>query len=116
MTLYHAEIRLPEGCHLPQHRVNLAWTHHARKAAHEDRYGDIPIFTTLPLSQFNVIEVETDHNGEVVKWLLRGRFDAERDVVFALIPEHFDTWTVKTVWYNLRSDAHQTLDRSRYAR
>jgi hypothetical protein len=115
MALWHADIRLPEGAALPNARIGLDWGRHAQRARLEDRYGVIPQFASIPLSQFQVIEVETDHTGYVTKWVVRGHFDAERDVVMVLIPEcRPNFWFVKTVWFNLRSDTHSTLDRSRY--
>lgn len=111
MTLWHADIRLPECAALPSMRVGLRWSRHAKHAAQTDRYGVIPEFADIPLMPFDVVEVETDGD-VVVKWVIRGHFDSERDVVFVLMPG--DVWFVKTVWFNLRSDQHATLDASRY--
>jgi hypothetical protein len=111
--LWHADIRLPDGCKLPSHRVNLRWSRHAQRARSSDRYGVIPYIASIPLSQFQVIEVETD-NELIVKWVIRGHFDSDHDVVFVLVPFSHDEWFVKTVWFNLRTDVHATLDRDRY--
>lgn len=109
--LWHADIRLPDCAALPSHRVGLKWSDHAKRARMEDRYGVIPMFTDIPLMPFDVVECETQDD-VVVKWVIRGHYDSDRDVVFVLIPG--DVWFVKTVWYNLRSDTHATLDRSKY--
>jgi hypothetical protein len=111
MDLYHAEIGLPKGFALPAERVALSWTRHAEKARKDDRYGEIPAFTSLPLSSFSVVEVGME-NGRVAKIVVRGRYTKEKDVIFVLIPGK--VYTVKTVWINLHSDQHKTLDRSKY--
>lgn len=112
MRLYHADIGLPAGFRAPQDRVRLEWTRHA-DAERTDRYGDIPRVATLPLSMFKVVEVGVEGN-RVAKLVVRGHLDKSRDAVFVLIPGK--TYRVKTVWINLRSDSHSTLDRSRYVR
>lgn len=111
MDLYHAEIGLPKGFRLPTARVELVWTRHADAARTHDRYGVIPRVATLPLSSFKVIEVGVEGR-KVAKVVIRGHLDAKRDVIFVLIPGK--KWIVKSVWMNLRSDSHKTLDRSRY--
>lgn len=111
MDLYHAEIGLPKNFRIPTARVELVWTRHADKARTDDRYGVIPRVATLPLKAFKVIEVGMEA-GKVAKVVVRGHLDAERDVIFVLIPGK--KWVVKTVWFNLRTDVHTTLDRSRY--
>lgn len=112
-TLYHADIFIPEWFTMPTERVRLEWSQHARKAAWEERYGRIPTFQTIPLSQFSLIELGV-RDGAVSKIVVRGHYDSARDVIFVLCPE--DThYFVKTVWMNLRSDEHKSLDRSRYA-
>jgi hypothetical protein len=111
MALYHADIRLPERFVRPTKRVDLVWTRHADSARLNDRYGEIPRFSTLPLASFEVIEVETERD-RVVKLVMRGHWTKTLDVVFVLIPG--SRWVVKTVWINERNDTHGTLDRSRY--
>ena len=111
MDLYHADIRLPAGFSLPRERVTLRWTNHADTARTDDRYGIIPKFETLPLASFKVIEVGITGR-KVEKVVIRGHYTREVDVIFVLIPGR--VWTVKTVWQNLRTDLHKTLDRSRY--
>ena len=112
MDLYHADVRLPVGFIAPTGRVALKWTRHAEQALDNDRYGNIPKFNTATLDNLKVIEVGVENN-RVMKILFRGSIDADRDLCMVLIPGK--TWIVKTVWVNLRTDAHRTLDRSRYA-
>jgi|SRR6478735_2929614 len=112
MDLYHSEIRLPDGFVKPTGRVPLRWSRHADGARLNDRYGEIRRFQSATLDRLDVIEVGVE-NGRVVKILFRGRYDDERDVCMVLMPLR-DAWLVKTVWVNLNSDAHKTLDHSRY--
>lgn len=112
-TLYHPDVFLPAWFKAPTERVALTWSKHALLAGMNDKYGVIPVFRTIPLSQFEVVEIAAFEN-ECTKLVVRGKFDETRDVVFVLIPgreSHF----VKTCWMNLRTDRHKTLNRSRYA-
>lgn len=111
--LWHKDIRFPSFYTAPTHRAKLEWSRHALLAGMEDRYGIIPVFKTLPLGQFETIEVETSGQ-DVVKILVRGHFDSTRDVVFALKPKRDGGMFVKTVWFQKRNDLHKTLDRSKY--
>jgi hypothetical protein len=111
MDLYHADIVLPAGFVAPTARVELAWTAHADSARKDDRYGEIPRFKTATLGRLQVIEVGMSGK-RIDKILFRGRLDDTRDVCMVLIPGK--RWTVKTVWQNLRTDTHHTLDRSKY--
>lgn len=111
-TLYHADIFIPGWFTMPTERVKLTYSRHALYATNNDRYGAIPVFESIPLSAFTLIELGVNA-GKVSKIVVRGRYDENRDVVFVLIPG--DTYFVKTVWINLRSDSHKTLNRNRYA-
>ena len=113
MDLYHSDIRLPDGFTAPTQRVTLKWTRHAEDARWDDRYGQIPAFTSIPLSQFKVIEVGVEGN-RVVKMVVRGHYTDEFDICFVLIPG--PQYVVKTVWMNRRNDVHKSLDRTKYVR
>lgn len=115
MELFHSEIRLPDGFVAPTHRVALRWTRHADQARTTDRYGEIRRFKCATLGRLSVVEVGME-NGRVAKILFRGRYDDTRDVCMVLIPNGTGPWTVKTVWFNLSSDSHTTLDHSKYVR
>jgi hypothetical protein len=114
-TLYHSEIRLPRGFVAPTGRVELSWTRHADSERTKDRYAEIPKFKGLSLKRFSVVEVGMV-GGTVSKIVFRGRLDDINDVVIVLIPNGNRPWTVKTAWINRKTDAHKTLDRSRYVR
>lgn len=114
-TLYHSEIRLPDGFRSPGQRVELSWTRHADSERTKDRYAEIPKFRSLTLKRFKVIEVGMIA-GKVSKIVFRGRLDDTNDVVIVLIPNGNRPWTVKTCWINKANDSHKTLDRSKYVR
>lgn len=112
MDLYHTDLGLPAGFRLPNRAVELSYTHHAREAATDDRYGDIPLVPVLNLAHVRTIEVGME--GErVAKVVVRAELDDDFDIVFVLIPCR-GPWRVKTVWLNEANDTHKTLNRSRY--
>lgn len=111
--LYHAEVGLPERYRHPNSMVPVAYSNHARRAAGDDRYGSIPLPGVLHLTRFETVEVEIS-GGRVSKIVVRGPLDDTRDAVYVLIPNFGKRWFCKTVWVNLNSDQHKTLDKSRY--
>lgn len=117
MDLYHRDAYgFPAGFECPTARVDLVWTRHADRARQDDRYGLIPRFANIPLSMFECIEIGVERS-RVVKYVMRGHYKDNRDVIFVLIPTpDGKPWVVKTVWQNLRSDVHKTLDKSKYMR
>ena len=124
-TLYHADLFIPDWFTMPTERAMLSYTRHALYATNNDRYGAIPVFESIPLCQFTLIELGVKNGKpnqfgitakrEVSKIVVRGKFDEDRDVVFVLIPEGEGRYTVKTVWMNMRTDTHNTLNKNRYA-
>lgn len=110
MDLYHTDIRLPANFVAPAQTVTVDYSDHARKAAHNDRYGFMDLPYTLPLRSGKVIEVGME-NGRVAKILFRFQYDNDLDMCIVLIPGR---WFAKTVWFNERTDSHKTLDRSKY--
>ena len=122
--LYHREIFIPDWFEMPTERVKLKYSSHALYACNNDRYGAIPVFKTLPLCRFRLVELgvkkpKVNQLGlpakrVVSKIVVRGKFDETRDIVFVLIPRQ-GRYFVKTCWVNLRSDLHRTLRRDRYA-
>lgn len=122
--LYHKSIFIPDWFEMPTDRVNLKYSKHALYACNNDRYGAIPVFRSLPLSKFTLIELgvkkpKVNQLGMpakrvVSKIVVRGTFDDTRDIIFVLIPGQHN-YFVKTVWFNLRTDRHKTLNRNRYA-
>jgi len=111
MDLYHFEVGFPAWFRRPTAVVKPEYGSHSRVEAFTDRYGDIRLPETINLAEFNVIEIGAEGT-KVLKMLVRGRLDQRRDICIVLT----NTGFVKTVWVNLRTDLHRTLDRSKYRR
>lgn len=114
MPLYHADIFLPPNLKLPNGAFQVRYTDHAIQASRSDRYGNILLPAYISTKQAKVIEVEADGQ-KVFKIVYRQPLDKERDICLAVIPDR-RCWVVKTVWINLNSDSHKTLQTSKYAR
>lgn len=116
-VLYHDEVYMPRN-NRPLGHVRVSWSRHARKAATDDRYGHIPMPHILDLSGFRLVELAQE-DGKDTKYVLRGSLDNERDVVYVLRwnvgSRGIRNYCVVTVWVNLNSDKHRTLDHSKYA-
>lgn len=93
----------------------LRYSSHAKAACNDERYGHVRQLRTITLSRFTVIEVETKGE-EIIKYVLRGSYDEQFDIVFVLMPESPVVWFVKTLWLQEKNDLHKTLNRSRYVR
>ena len=109
MDLYHIEIGFPAWFQRPTGKVRPQYGNHARFESQIDRYGRIQLPVEIDLAKFQVIEIGVE-DGRLVKMLVRGQLDATRDICVVLT----NTGFVKTVWVNLRTDKHRTLDRSKY--
>lgn len=110
--LYHTEVFLPAKLKtLPRCRIAITPSEHAKRAAKDDRYGNVPIPSHIEFDGRNIIEAEID-GGRVLKLVVRLALNAVNDVIYVVMPE---TGLLKTTWINRRSDLHRTLDRSRYA-
>lgn len=109
--LFHSAIRVPIPFRKPCYEGRLTYGHHARRAAVDDRYGYIQLPEMFTAQGAQLIEVEVADDGKtVIKQVWRKPLDRVRDIVLVITSEGF----VKTVWINLRSDKHRTLDRSKY--
>ncbi len=104
---YHRDVHLPFSL---SWAAMLNYSRHARREASRDRYGALSLPATLSTNDAEVIEVEVK-NGKPYKAVLRTAHDSKRDIVLVVL---LDRAFVKTVWCNLRSDAHNTLDTSKY--
>lgn len=112
--LYHREIGLPPGAaNLWAGVLSLEYSQHAQRAAREDRYGRLELYPEIEFEPSDVVEIELQE-GEAVKAVLRIPLEDGRDMVFAILRPEAGRARVKTVWCNLGSDAHKTLDRSKY--
>ncbi len=110
---YHKDIGFPAWFKKPTCTFRPHYTAHAVEAAQDDGYGPIAVPETIDLTRFEVIEMTVAAGTRrVVKMLIRGQHDGRRDIVMPVTADG----RVKTVWANLRTDIHRTLDRSKYAR
>jgi hypothetical protein len=111
--LYHADINMPERMKIPIFQGALKYSHHAKSEATGDKYGKLHLPTTFNPAVARLIEVEYDeHNHKVLKQVWRQKLDETRDLVLVIGENGF----VRTVWCNLRSDTHRSLNPSKYIR
>ena len=102
---------LPAFAKTPIFEGTLDYGHHSRLEAQNDRYGPMKLPQEFHAAGARLIEAEVlAETKEVVKQVWRAALDARRDIVIVMLPNG----RVKTVWVNLRSDKHRSLDHSRY--
>jgi hypothetical protein len=115
MRLYHTSVYVPKTLRLPNGQWTLNYSGHAQRAAQNDRYGKLNLPEYIDTRYAQLIEIEVGDNGLIQKLVYRLTHDINRDISLAIIPERRG-WYVKTVWGNLKSDKHLTLNTSRYDR
>lgn len=112
--LYHKDIGFPDDIHLPpgfNPVMQLNYGSHARREAMEDKYGEIKLPHRIDIRKGETIEIGVTGK-TVTKMVVRFSYDQTRDIVLVIMPRgNF----VKTVWFNLKTDQHKTLDHSKYA-
>lgn len=112
--LFHADLGFPSAFNPPTGTRALQYTQHAQNAALDDRYGDIQLPSEINLDEMKLIEVGVT-DGQVSKFLYRGKLDNWRDICIVAIPRpRGQKWIVKTVWINESNDRHRTLDPTKY--
>lgn len=109
--LYHKDVYMPDGYKVPCWRNRLMYSRHALDASRNDRYGYIDLPNWIDYDKSTVIEVETSDD-VVIKQVWRTTYDDTRDLILVVT----NTGIVKTVWINVRTDKHTTLDVSKYER
>lgn len=109
MDLYHCEVGFPRWFKAPTNTIRPRYGNHARFEAKVDLYGHIDLPKTLDLSKMKVIEIGVE-DGRVAKILFRGPLDSTRDLCIVIQSDG----VVRTVWVNLKTDKHRTLDRTKY--
>lgn len=113
-VLYHKDKGFPDNIDMPRGFnpvVNLNYGGHAKMEALKDKYGQMHLPHRVDVRKGETIEIGVTGR-TVTKLVLRFSYDAEKDIIIVLMPE---SSFVKTVWFNLKSDQHKTLDLSRYA-
>ncbi len=114
--LYHNTMGIPFELNLPE-TLDLHYSKHARRAAENDRYGQIRLKPSLQVANAEVVEIEVcDRTGEPIKVLLRKPYSEDLDICLAIaLDSAMDgAFFVKTVWLNESTDNHQTLRRGAY--
>lgn len=133
-TLYHKEIGFPRNFKAPAGVLGLKYTRHAEQAALDDRYGEIIKPARLTTANYDIVELGVQDN-RVSKIVYRGPARCtechysqtapadctheKKDIILVVMPPQgagTSEWVVKTVWTNLNSDKHRTLDESKYAK
>lgn len=114
-TLFHKDIGFPDNINMPDgfHPVmNLTYSEHAKKAATDDRYGEMHLPHRVDIRKAETVEIGVVGR-TVTKLVLRFSYSRERglDIIMVIKPE---SGFVKTVWFNETKDQHKTLDRSKY--
>lgn len=108
--LYHKETGLPlNKVSFQMGTVPLRYTRHAEEAARTDRYGFIKLPKFVNTDRAEVVEVEVTY-GKIDKVVYRANYSEEADIILVI----GRGGVVRTVWLNLKSDKHKTLDKSRY--
>ena len=110
--LYHKDLGFPKGFNSQVGTVLLQYTQHAKLAALSDKYGRIELSKTLNTSEAECIELQVEQ-GQVTKLVYRIAYDTGRDLVIVCRPQG-NGFIVPTLWLNLKSDKHETLDVSKY--
>lgn len=97
-------------------KLALRYSKHALSEAVTDRYGLLPAGSFPTHFQWNgnwqIVEAEQDDKGALVKFVVRRNADGVRSLVMVILADG----TVKTLWTNLNSDQHATLDSSKFSR
>jgi hypothetical protein len=116
MGLFHKDVFMPKRVRgsVPNSIIRVKYSRHAENAAKNDRYGVIPLTPTLNIGTMEIVEVEHYDRGGLVKFVAREVGQEKNRVLVVMRAE--TGWLVKTVWYNLASDNHSTLNRSLYER
>ena len=105
--LYHRNIFLPVQLGFA---AFVRYSPHAIEAASNDRYGALTLPRVVSTQEAEVIELEVV-NGKVEKAVFRMKHDEHRDICLVVL---LGSCVVKTVWCNVRTDDHKSLDTSKY--
>lgn len=94
-------------------QLPLKYSAHSLREAINDRYGVLPASAfpqTFQGAVWSLVEAET-FNGILSKFVVRRVVDARRSLVLVIMVDG----TVKTLWTNLNTDKHSTLDKSKFS-
>ena len=123
MSLYHKQVFWPKGVlsKFEGKTWNLKFGTHAKNSCYTDRYGFIIPPMTITFHENDAFEMEVN-NGIVVKVVIRQPYtgkthnNIQLDVIFVIIPPEIGNIAfVKTLWFNVSTDKHYTLDKTKYS-
>lgn len=106
---YNVETGLPVTIRLPD-LFYPKYTMHARREADNDRYGPIELPQVFDMRPFRIVELEFQA-GRPVRMLVRGPLAGSNTKDLCMVIDI--KGNVVTLWINLRSDTHRTLNKSR---
>lgn len=112
MGLYHFQVGFPKGFISRIGTVPLQYTKHAQDAAAADRYGALKLPTSIDTNKAICIEAEIE-SGRVLKLVYRLGYTDTLDLIVVVVPCGL-SFRAKTVWANLHTDKHATLNSERY--
>jgi len=123
MPLYHREIGIPKAAldTVAGKKFWLKYSRHAMMEAVRDRYGVVnkpPCWLTVDPATVVEVDATTEYTGKwaVCKLVVRLEYDNRRDIIIVAVPsKEPDAMMVKTIWTNLRTDKHVTLQKEKYA-
>ena len=111
LLLFHSEVFIPAAAANPIFEGRLTYGYHARNEALSDRYGEIPLPSHFFAEGAKLIEAEfCTQRLRLTKQVWRQPLDDYRDLALVLSTGGF----VRTVWVNVRSDTHKSLNKSKY--
>jgi hypothetical protein len=113
-VLYHREVGFPDDVHMPRGFnpvVDLRYGSHANEEALADKYGKIRLPHRVDIRKGDIFEIGVTGK-EVTKIAVRFSYDETRDITIVILPR---SGFVKTVWFNLKTDKHKSLNRAKYA-
>jgi hypothetical protein len=109
--IYHYLIGFPKDFQFPIAKRSLRYTDHALFEANKDGAIDLP--SVITPSRGKLIELNLTR--EFPQYVYRFQYSNTKDLVMVLSAKTPLHWTVVTVWLNNTIDAHESLDRTRYA-
>lgn len=109
--VYHKDVGFPAGTAWPTGTFPLRYKTHAKDQAKDKQVGFLP--TSLNMNNCQVVEAQVENGRKVNLMVVRRSLDMERDLVMVVVTER-PVWEVITVYPNLRTDHHPTLNVSRY--
>lgn len=107
----HREVWFPEFLEkkLPNGLAKLEYSLHASDEMKQEKYKHIKAPHYIDFDKSYIFEADERCNS-IEKIVCRIQYDHDFDLILALVcPPKNNSYTVKTVWLNRRSDKHTTL-------